>query len=265
MKLLRALLLVVGLVFLGVLVMTNEPAAIFAAVRGLSWRLAVIAVFPFVLVTTFDTLGWKYAFLRDRVPFRTLLAVRIAGEAFNLTTPTASLGGEAIKTWLLRRHVSLDEAVLSVVVAKTTITLAQGLFLLLGIVVAWVAGLPNSSLLHGMMWLLALEVLAVAGFVVAQLRGLFGPVERWLGRVGLRLSRHKETGARVDRGLVKFYRDKPRRLLLSIAFHLVAWLLGVVEVFLALRFLGVPVSLTTATIIEAFGTAVRFATFLVPA
>jgi len=265
MKLLRALLLVVGLVFLGVLVMTNEPAAIFAAVRGLSWRLAVIAVFPFVLVTTFDTLGWKYAFLRDRVPFRTLMAVRIAGEAFNLTTPTASLGGEAIKTWLLRRHVSLDEAVLSVVVAKTTITLAQGLFLLLGIVVAWTAGLPNSSLLHGMMWLLALEVLAVAGFVTAQLRGLFGPVERWLGRVGLRLSRHKETGARVDRGLVKFYRDKPRRLLLSIAFHLVAWLLGVVEVFLALRFLGVPVSLTTATIIEAFGTAVRFATFLVPA
>ena len=45
----------------------------------------VIAVFPFVLVTTFDTLGWKYAFLRDRVAFRTLLAVRIAGEAFNLT------------------------------------------------------------------------------------------------------------------------------------------------------------------------------------
>jgi uncharacterized membrane protein YbhN (UPF0104 family) len=53
--------------------------------------------------------------------------------------------------------------------------------------------------------------------------------------------------------------------MLSIAFHFVAWLLGAVEVFLALRFLGVPVSLTTATIIEAFGTAVRFATFLVPA
>jgi len=102
MKLLRALLLVVGLVFLGVLVATNEPAAIFDAVAGLSWRLAVVAVFPFVLVTTFDTLGWKYAFLRDRVAFRTLLAVRIAGEAFNLTTPTASLGGEAIKASTLR-------------------------------------------------------------------------------------------------------------------------------------------------------------------
>jgi glycosyltransferase 2 family protein len=265
MKLLRALLLVVGLAFLCILVVTNEPATIFAAVTGLSWRLAVVAVFPFVVVTTFDTLGWKYAFLSDRVGFRTLMAIRIAGEAFNLTTPTASVGGEAIKAWLLRRHVSLDEAVLSVVVAKTTITLAQGVFLLLGIVTAWMAGLPDSSLLHGMMWLLALEVLALVGFVAAQMRGVFGPVQRWLARVGVGLSRHTETGARVDRGLLRFYREEPRRLTLSIAFHFVAWLLGVVEVVLVLRFLGVPVSLTTATIIEAFGTAVRFATFLVPA
>jgi len=71
MKLLRVLLLVLGVVFLGVLVATNDPAAILAAITGLSWRLAVVAVFPFVLVTTFDTLGWRYAFLRDRV-FQTL-------------------------------------------------------------------------------------------------------------------------------------------------------------------------------------------------
>src|SRR5256712_14166951 len=154
MKLLRALLLAVGLVFLGVLVVTNEPAAIFAAVTGLSWRLAIIAVFPFVLVTTFDTLGWRYAFLRDRVPFRTLLAVRIAGEAFNLTTPTASLGGEAIKAWALRPHVSLDEAVLSGVVAKTTITLAQGPFPLVGIVVPGMGGVPGSSSPPRRVWVL---------------------------------------------------------------------------------------------------------------
>jgi uncharacterized protein (TIRG00374 family) len=265
MNLLRALLLGVGVVFLGILVATNDPAAIVASITGLSWRLAVVVVFPFVLVAAFDTLGWRYAFLRDRVPFRTLLAVRLAGEAFNLTTPTASLGGEAVKAWLLRGHVSLDEGLLSVVVAKTTITLAQGLFLLVGIVVAWMAGLPNSSLLHGMMWLLALEVLALVAFVVAQMRGVFSWGQRWLARVGLRLSRHTETGARVDRGLARFYREEPRRLMFSIAFHFVAWLLGVVEAYLLLRFLAVPVSLTTATVIEAFGTAVRFATFLVPA
>ena len=69
----------------------------------------------------------------------------------------------------------------------------------------------------------------------------------------------------MDRTLHTFYRHTPRRLTLSIAFHLIAWLLGAVESYLILQFIGVPVSLLTATVIEAFGTGVRFATFLVPA
>ena len=54
-------------------------------------------------------------------------------------------------------------------------------------------------------------------------------------------------------------------MVLSIGFHFIAWLLGSLEAYLILNFLGLEVSLETATIIEALGTAVRFATFLVPA
>ena len=265
MKLLRAGLLVVGVVFLVILVATNDPAAIFGSISRLGWRLAVIACFPFAIITAFDTLGWYFAFLHPRVPFRTLLAVRLAGEAFNLTTPTASLGGEAVKAWLLRRRVPLDESVLSVVVAKTTIMIGQGLFLLVGIVITWLAAPPDSRLLGWMLWLLAVEVLAIVGFLLAQIQGGFGWVPRVLGRIGLGRSRHRETVARLDRGLAWFYRKEPRRLALSIGFHFIAWLLGSLEAYLILNFLGLEVSLETATIIEALGTAVRFATFLVPA
>ena len=265
MKLLRAGLLVVGVVFLGILVATNDPAAIFGSISRLGWRLAVIACFPFAIITAFDTLGWYFAFLHPRVPFRALLAARLAGEAFNLTTPTASLGGEAVKAWLLRRRVPLDESVLSVVVAKTTIMIGQGLFLLVGIVITWLAAPPDSRLLGWMLWLLAVEVLAIVGFLLAQIQGGFGWVPRVLGRIGLGRSRHRETVARLDRGLAWFYRKEPRRLALSIGFHFIAWLLGSLEAYLILNFLGLEVSLETATIIEALGTAVRFATFLVPA
>src|SRR5919201_7001642 len=113
MKVLRAGLLVVGLVFLGILVATNDPAAIFGSITRLGWRLAVIACFPFAIITAFDTLGWYFAFLHPRVPFRTLLGVRLAGEAFNLTTPTASLGGEAGEALLPRRRASRLERGLS--------------------------------------------------------------------------------------------------------------------------------------------------------
>jgi uncharacterized protein (TIRG00374 family) len=247
-----------------VLVAKNDPRAILASIAQLSWRLAIVLCFPAALVVAFDTLGWRFAFLRDGPAFRTLLAARLAGEAFNLVTPTAALGGEAVKAWLLRGVVPLAASVPSVIVAKTTITLAQGLFLLLGVGLAWASGLPGSALLQGMAWLLAIEAVALGGFVVAQTRGMLA----WGGRVVTQLGvQGVEPAAlgRIDDVLARFYGTAPARLTLSIAFHFVAWLLGAVETWLILRFLGVPVSPTAATVIEAFGTAVRFATFLIPA
>jgi uncharacterized protein (TIRG00374 family) len=247
-----------------VLVAKNDPAAIFASIVQLSWRLAIVLCFPVVLVMVLDTLGWRFAFLRASVAFRTLLWVRLAGEAFNLATPTAALGGEAVKVWLLRGRVPLDVSVPSVIVAKTTITIAQGLFLLLGVALAWANSPTASPLLYGMLWLLAIEAVALAGFVVAQTRGMLAWGGRLVTQLGLDHG-HTDALGRIDDLLARFYRTAPWRLALSIVFHLVAWLLGSIEGWLILTFLGVPVSLTTATVIEAFGTAVRFATFLIPA
>ena len=264
MKLLRILLLALGIVFLGALVAHNDPVRILASIEQLSWRLGVLLCFPAFLVIVLDTLGWRFAFLEDRVPFSTLLWTRLAGEAFNITTPTAALGGEAVKAWLLRGHAPLDESISSVVAAKTTITIAQGLFLLVAIGFAWALVPSDSGLLHGMFWLLALEVVMLAGFVAAQVRGMFRWGHSLLERIGIRVLGHVDTVHRVDAGLARFYRHAPARLFLSIAFHLLAWLLGILEAYLILWFLGVEVSLATATVIEALGTAVRFATFLIP-
>ncbi len=263
MRYLRLALFVLGGALLGVLIARNDPLAILSSITRLSWRLVVVLCFPISVVTLFDTLGWRFAFLHDRVAFRTLLSARLAGEAFNVTT--AAVGGEPVKVWLLRRQVPLDESVPAVVVAKTTITIAQGLFLLLGVALAGQTMLSGSPLLRGMLWLVAVEVVAVAGFVLSQTSGVLGRGERLLGRFGVGGVGRTGILGRVDEGLVRFYREEPRRLALSIAFHFVGWLLGSVEAYLILRFLGVAVEPTTATVIEAFGTAVRFATFVIPA
>jgi len=264
MKFVKPLLLVMGLALLGVLVARNDPAEIFGSIARMSWWFGIVLVFPVTLVMIFDTLGWRFAFTRDRVPFSTLAWVRLAGEAFNLTTPTAALGGEAIKAWLLRGHVALDESIPSIVVAKTTIMIGQAFFLLVGLGLAWHSTLTAPSLLVAMLGLFAIEVLGLGGFVIAQTRGMFGRGHRLLERLGLRPPGRGTTVSRVDHGLAWFYRREPVRLTLSIAFHFVAWALGAIEAFLILRFLGLPVSFTTATVIEAFGTGVRFVTFMIP-
>jgi len=262
---LRVALVVAGVVLLGVMVATNDPAAIAASLRRVGWGFLLLLVFPVSLVMLFDTLGWRYAFSRDRAPFGLLVAVRLAGEAFNIATPTAALGGEAVKAWLLRGRVPLDESLPSIIVAKTTITIAQGLFLLVGVVLASTTAAPGATLVLAMQWLLVVEALALAAFVASQMGGLLRRVERVLDRLGWHPERGRGVLGRVDDVLARFYRRRPVRLALSIVFHLVAWLLGAVEAYLILWLLGVPVSLLSATLIEAFGAAIRFATFLIPA
>src|SRR5262249_37827433 len=140
----------------------------------------------------------------------------------------------------------------------------QGVFLLLGIALASM-GFGRSPLLLGMQWLLGLEVLALVIFIMVQTRGVVGWSVGQLERLGVRPGGAAPTPAPVGRPLRSFYRHPPTRLTLPIVFPLMAWLLGAVEAYLILQFLGIPVSLATAAVIEAFGTGVRFATFLVPA
>ena len=222
LKLLRFALLGLGLVLFAVLIAENDPSTVLASVAELSWRLGVILCFPVVLVQVFDTLGWRYAFLRESVAFAALVSARVAGEAFNLITPTAALGGEAVKAWLLRERAPIEASLSSVIVAKTTITIAQGLFLLVGIAVAWGTILSGSTLLYGMLWLLTIEAVALGLFVLVQMRGMLGWTGRLLERLGIYAGREHATLGRVDDALGQFYRTAPRRLMLSIAFHFVA-------------------------------------------
>jgi uncharacterized protein (TIRG00374 family) len=240
------------------------PGAVVQAFSDLSWRLLIILVFPFGITTLLDTLGWRYAFRRDLVPFRALLGARLAGEAFNLTTPTASVGGEAVKAWLVRPWAPLAEGLPSVIVAKTTIVIGQALFVVVGLVAARTALASDSLVIHGMEWLLVVQVVAVGGFVVVQAGGALSGSTRWLERIGWLSDRRREPLAQINDELAHFYRREPRRLTLSIVFHFLAWLIGALEPWLILRWMGLPVSLAEAAAIEAFSTGIRFAAFLVP-
>jgi hypothetical protein len=257
-----ALLLGGAALFIGLLYRIG-PAAVMNALVGLSWRLPLVVLFPACVVTTFDALGWRFAFRRDRVRFRTLLAARLAGEAFNLTTPTASVGGEAVKAWLVRPYVALAESLPSVIVAKTTHTMAQVVFLLVGLIVARLTLDRSSIVLLAMQWLLVTEILAVGGFVVVQVLGPIGATGRLLGRLRLLAGR---AGAleQMDHDLGDYYRHAPCRLALSVGCHFGGWALGILETYIMLHALTVPVSLAEATVIEAFGSGVGFAAFLIP-
>jgi uncharacterized protein (TIRG00374 family) len=263
MRVLRLALLAAGIALLAALVArVGIPSIAEAVARVTWWQFALLCV-PHGAVMAVDTLGWRFAFGRDRTPFVALLGARIAGDALNLVTAVASVGGEAVKAWLIRGHVPYGESLPSLVVAKTTSTVSQGLFLAAGVVLAAITLDLDTGFWRSMLWLLLLEAVAVGGFVLVQLSGAIGQAGRllaWFGHGdGLASAR------RLDTSLRQYYRRQWRRWLASTGFHFVGWALGGVEVFLILHALQVPLSLATSLVIEAFGTAIRFATFLVPA
>lgn len=263
MRALKTVFLILGAGLLGVLVYRVGAGPILDTLRRLAWWQFALICLPYALVTAADTLGWRFAFARDRAPFWRLYGARLAGEALNVVTAVGAVGGEAAKAWLVRRDVSYEESVPSVVIAKTTITMAQALFLLVGLAAAWGALPPGSDLLRGMLWLLLIEVLAVGGFFAAQVSGLVargGRLLKLFGVVG-----DTRAAEALDCALRGYYRREWWRLALSIAFHLLGWLLGVLEAVAVLWALDVRASVAAAAFIEALGSGVRFATFLVPA
>jgi uncharacterized protein (TIRG00374 family) len=259
----KSVLVVLGIAVIAVSVYRIGPGPILETLARLTWWQLVVVCLPYAVIMAVDTLGWRFAFPRDPAPFRRLYAARLAGEALNLVTALGSVGGEAVKAWLIRRDVAYEESVPSVVIAKTTITIAQALFLLIGVALAWTMLSTDSRVIGAMLWLLVVEVAAVAGFVGVQVAGLVGRAGRLLEWFGV-LNRG-DNAQRLDAALRDYYRRDWRRLSLSTGFHLAGWLLGAFEAFVILYFLGIPATLATATVIEALGAGVRFATFLVPA
>lgn len=262
MRALRIILLAGGALGLLALVSHLGSSSIAAALRHITWTQFVLICLIHGLNVAIDAYGWRYAFARDPAPFRKLLAARFAGDAVNVLTAVASVGGEAVKAWVLRHEIPYRETIPSLIVSKTAEVVAQALLLAVGIVLAATTGIGGPSLRTAMAYLLLVEVIGVGGFVGVQVAGVVGRAGRLFSWAGGRARRH---AARLDEALRGFYRYEWRRFLVSVGLYFVGWLLGAVQALLILDALGLSGSLVTATIIEALWSGVRFATFFVPA
>jgi uncharacterized protein (TIRG00374 family) len=264
LKALRLVLLAAGLACMAYLVARTGLAQLVEPIRSLSWWLLPVVAVPYFLVTTCHAAAWRLCFERPRPPFGRLTVIRLAGEAFN--TMAAAVGGEPVKAMLLRPAVPLDRTVAALVIDKTVITMAQLVFLTVGLVIAR-ASLPlPPAFLDLMTWLLWIEVVAVGGFVLVQTVEVVGRGLAAMARA-LRpaLLPRIESLRRFERTVAAFYRGHPARLGAVLLWHLLGWAVASLEVYTVLRVLGVDITLSGALVLEAFTTAVRFLSFMVPA
>jgi uncharacterized membrane protein YbhN (UPF0104 family) len=262
MRTLRWIAMTAGALVLAVLVYRFGAASVASAVSHVTWAQFALICLVHTMNVGIDACAWRYAFPREAAPYRKLVAARCAGDAVNVVSAVAAVGGEAVKAWLLRSEVPYRESVPSLIVAKTAEVVAQTLLLALGLVLAVTSAHVGRPLTTAMASLLAVEIVGAGGFLAVQVAGGIGKTGRLVSWAGVDRTAHVRE---LDDALRRFYRRETPRFLASVGLYLVGWLLGAVQGFLILRSLGLPASLVMATIIEALWSGVRFATFFVPA
>ena len=261
-------LLVGGVALLGVLVYEVGLRAVLDDLRLVGWGIVPI-VLQELIAYAFNTLGWRYAFPAPPpgIGFARLLAVRLAGDAINSVTPTATLGGEVVRIRLLRDRIATAPAMASVTIAMLGQTVAQVLFIAVGFALLLAgSNVPSRIRPELLVGVVVMGGLAV-GLVVAQRRGRFSPLVAGLRLIGLeRVGAHlRAAAARLDGEIAAFHAAGAGRFALSVASFLVGWASGLLEVALILFFLHVQVSVERVLAIEVLSITIDGILFVIPA
>lgn len=265
---LRWLGLVAGAGLFGWVLSSTDLRAVVRLIGQLHWRFLMIFAF-YAVIFGLDTLGWKYALqpaVQSRIPWNRLFRARLAGEAVNYVTPTASIGGEPVKAVLLSRRfgVPMAEGMASVVVAKTTFSVSMLLFAMFGLGVAWVIH-PLPDALMRWVWAVLIGLSVALGlFVLVQFLQPFqnsaGFFRKWFPGSSVL----EEKGQGWDQAIRSLYAQSPGSLFWSLGFHFLGWMAGALEVYLILRLLQIPISFSTAFIIESLWVLLRSGAFMIP-
>ncbi len=234
----------------------TDLRAVGAVLRQLGW-LAPVALIPYFCVYIVDCLGWKFCLPpRLRVSFPTLFRIRWAGESVNNVVPSAYVGGEAVKVYLLKQHgVSGGEGATAAVVSKTAQSVAQLILIMLAAAAFLRLAGGKPGLVTGMLLVIAGAIGILAALFWMQRRGIFGSVTALVRLLGFKprfLETHRRGILEVDRAINSFYRDSRGRFHASTAAYLGGWLLDTTEIYLVSHLLGMPMSWPQALAVEGF-------------
>lgn len=268
----KLIFLLLGVALLAWVLEQANLDEIWSQVRSIS-AIGMLSVFcVYALYFGADVVSWQLTLESVEMTARwagRLFVVRMIGEAYNNITPMASMGGEPVKAWLLKTNygIPLRNSGASLVLAKTasmfSLVIFVGVAAYLALAHEQLNTTHKSMASIGFAWL----IFNVIVFFLMQHLKLSTLAATRLGktRFGVRLRSLVAGMQSVDEQFARFYRHDRKRLVLSMAYAMVNWLLGVAELYLILSLIGHPVSWSDALIIEAAVQMIRTAAFFIPA
>jgi putative membrane protein len=255
--------LILGTALFAALLLHFGVMDIVSGVAAAGWGLVCACLYRFVPLYV-NGRGWMALFAGAGPPASLWFRARWAGEAINSLLPVGQVGGEVARGQMVARSSAAPAFAGATVVVDMTVGLVtQFFFAALGVALLapWVV---DQGQTHSFVTGLVLAALGLAGFFLLQRSNL-------LGRLAERISRSQSgawsgfTGgfSEVNRQVALLYGER-RHLAACFAWRMLGWLSMTAETWLVLQFLGKPISLPNALVLESLSQAIRSAAFASP-
>lgn len=266
LKIIGYLVWILGIAAVIGLLATRGFDSVLEAVAVAGWGILIVASLQ-LLPMFFDASAWRFAIPDSTKPaLLRFIWIRWIGESVNNLLPVATVAGEFLRAWLLRKTSKMGGSLsaASVMVDMTMGLASQTVFTLIGIILLVDIGGHTDIAKAGLVGM-GLLAAGMIGFFYAQQAGLFAfssklviritQQTQWLSFVG--------TAEALDRTVRGIYQH-PRRILVALMWRLGGWCAGSLEVWLGFYFLGHPITIGEALMVESLVRAVRSAAFMVP-
>lgn len=234
----------------------------------IGWGLVPVTLFHLVPMVL-STLSWRDLLALERRPRLAILVwARWIRESINSLLPVGQVGGDVVCVRLIYlRGAPGAPATASMIVDLTVGAFTQLVFVAIGLVLLLFHSTAPDVLeiVRAALFGLAIFLVAIGVFFLLQRRGIFGLTARIAGglaKIGV-ATRMAGKASEVDIAVRAIYADKAA-FWRAMAWRLAGWMAGTGEIWLLMYFLGAPVTLAEAFILESLSSGVRAAAFLIP-
>ena len=204
-----------------------------------------------------DTIAWQFTLPSTRISWMyRLWKVRMVGAAFGKVLPFSAFGGAPIKGFLLKKRygISYREGAASIILIETTHLISMIFFMASGVfLISLIPDFPRNYLTFSKISL-GLLSFGIFGFYIVQRYTLTSVIGNWVSHLALghRVKKFLSHIQEFDDRLVYFYTLKRRLFFAALGLNLLNWYLGALEIYIILYFLGHPITIAEASILETF-------------
>ena len=271
MKPLKTLYLLIGVGLLVFVLSHTDLPSVWSQLKKIGWGILVV-LFIYKVAFIVDTFAWQFTLPSTQLTKRWLYdlwKVRMVGAAFAKVLPFSSFGGAPIKGFILKHHygIQYSEGAASLILAESTHMISMVLFMATGVLfILFASTLPESYHFFAIFSLGAITT-GIFLFYLVQRYKITSLTGNWFSqrKFSQRLEKFIHQTQDMDQRLVKFYTRDRRRFLSASFLNLINWYLGSLEIYAIFYFLGHPITIIEAVILETLVELVRAGTFFIPA